>query len=640
MIAGLSRRLGVLVVLLVVCIGLAGPAWAQTTSTAPATTTAPALPPDPMAILKAIPGDAASFLVVRNLKELDSDLASLAGMFGFPLGPNGFFPAPMELLKEKLGATSGLDENGSLAFVLTNCADVKAVEELSSRLAIYLPTNDAQAMLDSLEAKKDKDLYTVKFMGEASIAAPAGRFLVVCQSSDALRAALKTTEGDVRKAMSPDRVQAYAGQDLFLWVNLSGFTPSLRTAMQQAVAGTLGRAMGSYGLPGGESLETGLPGTGRLGEQGKEISLGVALDRRGLGINFWFRADPASALGAKMKAAKAAAGPILLGLPDEPTVLALGVVIGQGEKPQLPGVLDSSLSSQGIAEHFTPEQLAALKDGLTKMVGQVELCSVSVAGTPPEAKLGLANLVCVAQVADSDEHLQQCRKVFEAIKKVVDKASKTGENQQPQTRPAELVQWKVKAEEVAGVPVDHLVIDTSALAGGTAEEADQWKGMFGPEGIVFRIAPADKRHVVFTFGGGKDRLAKVIESARKGESPLGKGSLQALSKRLPAAPRLMEGYLHVDQALKLLLAFESQAGMPGTMPLQMRNPAPIAFCVNRVDDSAQEVNVLLPTELFLSLKEAVSSIMQMFMGGMGGTGGQGGMNMEMPPPTPPGSGVK
>ena len=636
MIAGRSRYLSVLVGLLAVWVGLASRAGAQTTATVPATSTAPALPPDPMAILQAIPGDAAGFLVVRNLKELDSDLVTLAGMFGFPLGPNGFFPAPMDLLKERLGTASGLDETGSLALVLTNCADVQAVEGLAGRLAIYLPTNDAQALLASMEPQKDQDLYAIKFMGEASVAAPKGRFLVVGQSPDALRAALKTTEGDVRRAISPDRVRAYAGQDLFLWANLSGFAPSLRTALRQAVTGTLGRTMGTYGLPGGEGLQSGFLGAGQLGEQGKEIALTVALDRRGLGINLWFRADPASALGAKMKAAKTAAGPILVGLPDEPTVLALGVVVGQSEKPQLPGILDSSLSSPGVAEHFTPEQLAALKDGLAKMVGQVELCSMSVAGIPPEAKLGLASLVCVTQVADSDEHLRQCRKVFEAVKQAVDKASKGGENQ-PQTKPSEVFQWKVKAEEVAGVPVDHLVIDTSALAGGAAEEADQWKGMLGPEGVLFRIAPADKRHVVFTFGGGADRLAKVIENVRKGESPLGKGSLQVLSKRLPAAPRLMEGYLHVDQALKLFVALESQAGMPGTMPLQMRNPAPIAFCVNRVDDSAQEVCVLLPTELFLSLKEAVKPILDMFMGGMGG---QGGMNMEMPPPTPPPSGIK
>jgi hypothetical protein len=102
--------------------------------------------------------------------------------------------------------------------------------------------------------------------------------------------------------------------------------------------------------------------------------------------------------------------------------------------------------------------------------------------------------------------------------------------------------------------------------------------------------------------------------------------MQTLNKRLPADPRFMEGCLHVDQLVALVSAVMARSGQRQAMPFVMRNPAPIAFSVNRVSDTAQEVHVILPTELIVSVREALAPLLQIFLGGVAEQ-----MVLEMPP---------
>ena len=616
-----------------------GQAWAQTAASAPATATAPALPPDPIAVLKMIPADATGFVVLRDMKELSNDVVTLAGTLGLPMGANGLFPAPLDWLKETAGIQAGLDETGSVALVLLNCADVQNSEEVAKKLVVLVPTNDAKRLLQMLQAQpdsQDKDIYAVNLMGQASVATPKGRFLIVCQTPEALKAAMKAEGEGIVKIMSPDRVAAYGACDLFAWGDLRGFSKPLRDGVKNTLLGMMAMAQPGAAEKGQESVQK----LEKFIDESREVSLGLSLGRSGLNISAYFRMDPASSMGAEMKASKASTDSLLVGLPDEPTVFALGIVVSHGEKSKVPDLVDTVLTSAGVSGHFGPEQTTALKDSLTKVFGGVHLLSGSLANLPADAKLGLLSAVFVAQVDDSDEFLTQSRKAFDVVKDVVNSTAAKAGDKQPDTAAAaksvaDAIQWKAKAEQVAGLSVDQIVVDAAKVPDVTPEDVQQIKGVLGPEGIVVRVAAVDKHHVVFVFGGGQERFAKVVDLAKKGEAPLGKGAIQALNKRLPAGPRLVEGYLHVDQLLKLVTGVMAQSGQQQTMPFVMRNAAPIAFCVNRVSDSAQEIHIVLPTELILSIREAMAPIMQMFMGG----GGEQQMNMEMPPAAPE-SGVK
>jgi len=207
---------------------------------------------------------------------------------------------------------------------------------------------------------------------------------------------------------------------------------------------------------------------------------------------------------------------------------------------------------------------------------------------------------------------------------------------------AKAIQWVNEAEEVAGVKVDHLKLDLSAFPAVDEEDLSLVKGITGPDGILFRIAPADSHYVVATFGGGADRLARVIGLVKAGQAPLLAGSLKNIHGQLSAEGRMAEGFIHIDQLLTLIMTIGAQAGQPMMMPLMMRHPAPIAFSSNKITETSQEFTVLLPTEMVVSVKEAIAPLMGMMMGtGMpGGMGPAPGMDMELETPTAPESDVK
>ena len=78
-----------------------------------------------------------------------------------------------------------------------------------------------------------------------------------------------------------------------------------------------------------------------------------------------------------------------------------------------------------------------------------------------------------------------------------------------------------------------------------------------------------------------------------------------------------------------------RVGQPMMFPLMMRNAAPLAFMFTRVDDTAQEVHLLVPMELVVSVRDAILPLMQMMM--MGGGQERSQMSMEFdsePAPVP------
>jgi len=152
-----------------VATGQAPPATA--TSTAPAV---PMPPADPMAVLKVIPADATAFVVFRNLRELDKDIQQLAAPFGIPMGPNGIYPFPLDMLKMYAGITGGLSENSSLALVVLNCGNVPSVKELvnAGKAAMLVPCYDVKALTASMAAEKEGDLLKINLFGQEFNAAP------------------------------------------------------------------------------------------------------------------------------------------------------------------------------------------------------------------------------------------------------------------------------------------------------------------------------------------------------------------------------------------------------------------------------------------------------------------------------------
>lgn len=611
---------------------LPGPAWGQTTAAATET------PADPLALLKAIPADATAFLAIRDLSEANKDIVDMARTLGFLLGPppQGIFPAPLDWLKEQAGVTQGLNDNGGMAVVLLDCADAPSTDEMAARLVLLIPCSDGDTLVAALGGEKEGEVLTVDIMGQPYVAAIKGGFLVAGQSPEVVKAVLQSPKGGIHTAMSPDRVKAFANHDLFGWVTMRGISPQVRQEVISTFTGLAAMAnpqgMGPDADAGQELM--------KFLDESQELSFGMAIDRRGLNLSGYFRGKPGTELGTQMAATKAPEGPMLLGLPNEPTVLSFGAVTsgGRGET-QIRKLMDAILDENEPQEGVSSEQIKSLKDALVSILTGVERVSASVANLPPDAGQGLLAISAVLEVKDSRQWMEAAGKSFDLLKHVLLQAARAEElDVQAAQALADGIQWKPKAEQVGELQIDHVTLDLSRLPGVDETEMEQLTSLLGLQGVTIRVAAAGDRHVVVVFGAGSERLVALAEAARKGESPLSASdSIQKVATRLPEGARLLEGYLNLDQLLNTVTGAMMRVGQPMMFPLMMRNAAPLAFMVTRVDDTAQEVHLLVPMELVVSVRDAAMPLMQMMMMGGGQERSQMSMEFESEPAPVPSS---
>jgi len=598
-----------------------------TESPKPAT---PAMPADPMALLKVIPADATAFIAVGNLKALDTHVMGIAQQ----LQLQGIVPSPLDWVKRTTNINQGLNENGGVAFVILNCGDVKTPGEIGNKLALLIPAGDPAALLQAMGGVKAGDVTTVKIMDKESVAAPKDKFLVVAEKAETLKLVLNAKGGGVISTMSPDRVKEFAKQDVFAWANPSTISKELRQQVKDALSGmmamgALGGAMPAEGGPG-DQLDKAI-------EQSQELSLGISADpKTGLVLSWYGKVKAGTDMAKQMGAMKGVEGSLLAGLPNEPTIFALGSVGGNGDPAyakQMDQVFsqgfkmyEGMLSTLGVP--IEPGKLTNLKDPLVKLLVDMERLAMSFSVLPVEGGDGRLGLVMVAKVKNSQQWQAEARKFFDMIKTlVVEIAKKHGAPEDVVKAVADAVQWKEKAEKTEDAVVDHFVLDIDAIAAAEKDkdaaernkaELEKVKSFIGKEGVLIRVAAVGADHVVVTFGGGSKRFTQIVQNVKSKQSELAESKeIKKVAARLPKGPRMAEGYLCLDHLLTLISTTMNQMGQPLPVPLALNNAAPIAFTSTRVGDLAAQAEILVPIELMVSVKDVAGQIMMLMGGGMG-----------------------
>jgi hypothetical protein len=166
---------------------------------------------------------------------------------------------------------------------------------------------------------------------------------------------------------------------------------------------------------------------------------------------------------------------------------------------------------------------------------------------------------------------------------------------------------KPQAEQIGDLVVDHIELDMSGLEEVTEEDKEILKKVLGPDLLRVRIAPVGKDILVMVFGGGSKRLAAVADLAAKGKAPLaGDPGIMHVASKLPKA-RLSEVYLAFDHLLQLVLRVAELSGT--TLPVQpVENAAPAGFSSSCYDNSLR-VDVFVPMELIVAVKDVIMQIM-------------------------------
>lgn len=120
-------------------------------------------------VLQQVPRDALGLIVVHNLSEADSKAGKTLGALGSRL------PGPLALLKSIAGIQAGLDERRDLMIVLL------PPEQESARLslALWLPVEDYDALVHSLDGDPGRRIAAVTLAGEDLLVVQQDKWAVV-----------------------------------------------------------------------------------------------------------------------------------------------------------------------------------------------------------------------------------------------------------------------------------------------------------------------------------------------------------------------------------------------------------------------------------------------------------------------------
>lgn len=116
-------------------------------------------------MLERLPNDALGFVVVRDLARLDARTESLMKVFNAP------FPGPLAFLKLAAGVSDGLDTHGELL--------VAAIPGERLKLCVWIPVEDYDRMIASLDGTTQERIAAVTIAGEDVLMAKQGDWALV-----------------------------------------------------------------------------------------------------------------------------------------------------------------------------------------------------------------------------------------------------------------------------------------------------------------------------------------------------------------------------------------------------------------------------------------------------------------------------
>lgn len=534
-----------------------------------------------------VPADAWGFVVVRNPAELEQKAMQMATRLTLPAMPM------LSMIKSQATFLSTMNDTAPFGV----CAmPVEELDDFDSGIIALVSSTDAESFAVDFEPEDvEGGIKMFEFHGEEKYFAVRGKYVAIGDSIEMLKRFLDS-KASMGKALPKSRVKEMEKSDLFFWVNAENVIKHEGIAGMLSMFDMMSGQMGSENAPSEQV------------KQFKDLSLSLGLSDKGIGIQFYMSPQPDSDMAKAIKSVKNTTDSLLTGLPAERFVLAGGArssaeAAGQGAD-QVVQMLDNPM----FADIFDPDMKEAFTDGIKTIVSMLRGYSASFAALP-KGPDGLIGMAIVAEVEDSAKWL-------EAVGKLVTDVQGGLLANEEMTEMTKLATHTKEAEKVAGVPVDTLLFDVDQ---GEEGEEDGWseniKKVLGKDGILFRLAPADGKHVVVTFGGGSERLGKVIAIVKAKKSPLSEdSSIKKVAANLPKK-RASEFYLAVDAGFGLFKAVQEARGEEDALPIDVPDiNAPIGMA-SSINGLEAQVDVFIPMELVITVKDAVMQMMGMGMAG-------------------------
>ncbi|MHC4945405.1 MAG: hypothetical protein ACYTG7_20525, partial [Planctomycetota bacterium] len=477
-------------------------------------------------ILSFIPGEAKGFIYLSSIKHADESFQYMVKEMDL----TEFIMPPMNslsgVMKMFLMMTDGLNEDGALIVVFMP-ADF--IEEMGDKMAILVPVTNGKSLLGAMGAQaREGGIWNVSLMGEPSVAVATEKYVVLAGDEKTARA-VASPEESMKGKLKEDEKKALEGLDAAVWFDLGWIMKKAKPQIDGIVAmfTMMQQAEGGFGALQADTTKEQVD----MWVEGAETAIfGLSLSEQGMKMRVALRAKPDTELHRQMmQSPDMPKGSLLQGLPMGKYILAMGQVLPEESAEIFIEGTEHYFEYLGDSEEVDSAKLDVLRTKIEDLYAQVSGYRMS-AEALPAGPHGLVGFSMVLDSKNSDKFLE----LFEGSLAIVKEVTKDEEIKEY----VDLLAFTKDAESAGDFKIHKIVFDPSSKLDDIdmdEEDYEELLSVLGKEGLTFRIAAAGKDKVVMTFGGGLDRMKRLIEQAGKPEAPLAKDlGIKATAAHIPA----------------------------------------------------------------------------------------------------------
>lgn len=536
----------------------------------------------PKDILENVPADAWGFLLIGSLDGIDTKAAKLGETLGLPIPPQ-----VSNMALASLGIGEEIDRKSPICAVMMDAQKFASADKAA---VLIIPASNPKGLLEKLQGSEGTDGVTkCTVMGEPAFASVKGKMVILGPDQDCVTKVAKSSKmlGD---KLAKARMAVIEKSDIYLSVSLGAVATTYKDMwmpmMQMMTAPT---------DPEGKSVK-------QISKAVTEVSaldIAINLDDGGFGFKILIDAVENSDLQKLLGDEKSTSNPLLAGLPKETYLLTMGSMASHSEhaakfSSQTP---ISDLMRMTQMEGLDAKSVEALDKEIVSIQKMIKHYAVSVAALP-DGSDGIFGVTLVAETDSAKDFIEGVRKAYQTAWKVT--------SDEDVATVKEAITHKADAETIADNKVDTITFDMqklSELEEGADDDLKHVHAVLGKE-CVLRFGPGGDKHVVFTWGGGKDRFESVCTALKaKGEMLSSDKGITELSEQLPS-PRVSEGFIAVDNILQTIKKAMKAVGEEEEFPFEVPTiDAPLAGSTT-VQDNVMRLDFVVPMKLIKAGKEA------------------------------------
>ncbi len=558
-------------------------------------------------LLKVVPQDAAGFLLIPNIATLENDLkGAITALELQDMVPLEMISAK-GMLKQYLGIADGLNDDGPLAVALmlpknADGTDAPHQGGMDVMPVIIVPSTDPNGLLQGLNGEAGADgAWTVMLNGMPLHARVVEQRIILAMTPDAAGQAAEDKTGIGSKLSAAD-LKALENLDVALWLNAERLFKHFKD-MINGFTGMMMMMQGGADPVSGAQAQNLKQSIDMLVDGAKSLTIGIGLDKTGLGLRGAVTSLPGSELAKQMKTVKMTDQSLLDGLPACQYLAVIGQDFHEDYSTEAIKQIGPMFDSLALeVSDANKKHLGKVRESMEQMIKMGRGMRATIAQL--SGKNGLIGAVVLADVTDSGKFVDLMGDVVTTVKGM------DPEDDDDVKEALANLAYKKDAETIDGAKVSHLSFDLAKMDDIDEEDIEDIHSVIGSEGITLRIAAVDGDTVALTLGGGKSWTEEVVKAAKSGAAPLASSAgVKKVASRIPAKKSAV-GYIAVDQVISCIRAIQKTVDEE-QLPIDMGTlNAPAVFVAAGTAEWSQ-ADMFVPTELMIAIKKFTMAMMGM-----------------------------